>query len=163
VVDVGCGTGKSLIWLAKRGFTGTGIDASPTAIRLARQNAEQEGVRCQWLQGSFPQDFSQEMLRPGTFQLAMERGLLQHFHHDRHGQRQFMQAVARLLAPGGYWYSLSASSNSNARFVGPPQWSATEIVQACEPYLEVRLLRESVFTPGEQGSIPAWLCVCQKP
>ncbi len=163
VVDVGCGTGKSLIWLARRGFAGTGIDLSPIAIDMARRNAGREGVRCRWLTGSFPEDFPPKELPTASFGLAIERGLLQHFRHDRSGQRRFMEAAARILVPGGYWYTVSASANSHAPFVGPPRWSATEIVQACEPFLEVKLLRETVFTPGEEGSIPAWLCVCRKP
>ncbi len=43
-LDLGCGVGKKSIALAKKGFRVTGVDISPTAIRHARKNAENEKV-----------------------------------------------------------------------------------------------------------------------
>jgi SAM-dependent methyltransferase len=39
VLDVGCGTGEHALLAAERGLEATGIDAAPTAIRLARDKA----------------------------------------------------------------------------------------------------------------------------
>ncbi|MBA7490342.1 Release factor glutamine methyltransferase [subsurface metagenome] len=44
-LDLGCGTGKKSIALAKKGFNVTGIDISPTAIRYAKKNAKKEKVK----------------------------------------------------------------------------------------------------------------------
>ncbi len=41
---LGCGTGMNSVYLAKRGFSVTGIDISETAIRYARENAKKENV-----------------------------------------------------------------------------------------------------------------------
>jgi hypothetical protein len=87
---------------------------------------------------------------------------MQHLKHDRRQLRRFAESAAALLAADGYFYSLTASINSDARYAGPPQWSAADMVTALEPFFEIKLLKESVFTAGEEGSIPAWLCVTQR-
>lgn len=40
-LDVGCGTGTNVIYLAKHGWHATGVDFSPSAIRKARSQAAQ--------------------------------------------------------------------------------------------------------------------------
>ncbi len=44
VLDVGCGTGRHAIELAKRGYAVTGIDLSPSLLVRAREKAAQAGV-----------------------------------------------------------------------------------------------------------------------
>jgi SAM-dependent methyltransferase len=162
VLDLGCGSGKSLVWLAQRGFECWGIDLSPAALRQAESNARAAGVACAWLKGRFPDDFPRGRLPGSPFGFVMERGCLQHLRHDGRELRGFLEAAANVLQPQGWFYSLVTSSNRRARHVGPPQWSAAHLVAAVEPFFEIRLLRESVFTHGEQGSVPAWLLLAQR-
>jgi SAM-dependent methyltransferase len=42
-LDIGCGEGKYLLFLMKRGFRITGLDSSPTAISMAKEVVEQSG------------------------------------------------------------------------------------------------------------------------
>lgn len=42
-LDAGCGEGAEAIWLAARGWTVTATDIATTALRLARENAREEG------------------------------------------------------------------------------------------------------------------------
>ena len=57
--------------------------------------------------------------------------------------------VARALAPGGRWLSLSGSTEGPAREYGPPRRSARDIVEAIEPALELLELRATEFhVPG---------------
>ena len=42
-VDLGCGTGASVQWLANRGYNITGIDASPSMLRQAQQSISSSG------------------------------------------------------------------------------------------------------------------------
>lgn len=51
VLDLGCGTGKMTIELAKRGYDMTGVDFSPEMLDIARCEAEREGLadRMLWL------------------------------------------------------------------------------------------------------------------
>jgi 2-polyprenyl-3-methyl-5-hydroxy-6-metoxy-1,4-benzoquinol methylase len=39
VIELGCGTGPLTRWLANKGCQATGIDISPTAIRMAQQRS----------------------------------------------------------------------------------------------------------------------------
>jgi SAM-dependent methyltransferase len=44
VIDLGCGTGANILFLAERGFQGLGVDFSPVAIAKARRLAETRGL-----------------------------------------------------------------------------------------------------------------------
>ena len=44
VLDLGCGTGKMTLELAKRGYDMTGIDYSPEMLDIARSEAEDKGA-----------------------------------------------------------------------------------------------------------------------
>lgn len=44
ILDVGCGTGRHSIEMAKRGYTMTGIDLSESLLEKAREKAEKNGV-----------------------------------------------------------------------------------------------------------------------
>ena len=43
-IDLGCGTGANVVYLAKQGFESHGVDFSEVAIRKARRRAEEAGV-----------------------------------------------------------------------------------------------------------------------
>lgn len=45
VLDIGCGTGRHAIELAKRGYTVTGVDLSEGQLARARENAANAGVK----------------------------------------------------------------------------------------------------------------------
>lgn len=43
-LDVGCGEGGDVVWLARQGWQVTGVDVSPTALRRAAEGVAQEQV-----------------------------------------------------------------------------------------------------------------------
>lgn len=49
IVDIGCGTGRHAIELAKRGYSVTGIDLSEAQLKKAREKAEQANVKVEFL------------------------------------------------------------------------------------------------------------------
>ena len=42
-LEMGCGAGPNLIWLAQKGSRVSGVDISPTALALARENLKRAG------------------------------------------------------------------------------------------------------------------------
>ncbi len=50
VLDMGCGTGRHSIELAKRGFQMTGVDISKGMLDIAREKAKAAGVKVTWIQ-----------------------------------------------------------------------------------------------------------------
>ena len=49
LLDLGCGTGKMTLELARRGYDMTGVDYSPEMLGVAREDAEREGLDVLWL------------------------------------------------------------------------------------------------------------------
>jgi 2-polyprenyl-3-methyl-5-hydroxy-6-metoxy-1,4-benzoquinol methylase len=48
-VDLGCGAGNYIIYLASLVFDATGINMSSAAIEIARKNAESRNIKCYFL------------------------------------------------------------------------------------------------------------------
>lgn len=52
ILDIGCGTGRHAIELARRGHDVTGLDLTPAMLDIARDHAEQAGVTVRWVQAN---------------------------------------------------------------------------------------------------------------
>lgn len=162
VLDVGCGTGGTLMWLAKHGFECWGVDLAPTALEIARKAAERAGVECRWLTGSFPDQFGPKELPPESFDFVMERGFL-HLNTSKRDHDRVLRGVSAVLKPGALFYSLIAKREGATWFGGPPKWREREVVTMVSPHFEIVEMGADVFTPGEVGSMPAWVCLFRKP
>lgn len=46
VLDIGCGTGSNVLYLAEKGFDASGVDISRVAIRKAIAKARERGLKC---------------------------------------------------------------------------------------------------------------------
>jgi len=51
IVEIGCGTGASVRWLANRGYNITGIDNSPAMLKAARESISNQGISFQLYEG----------------------------------------------------------------------------------------------------------------
>jgi 2-polyprenyl-3-methyl-5-hydroxy-6-metoxy-1,4-benzoquinol methylase len=49
ILDIGCGTGRHAVELARRGYTVTGVDLSESMLAKARSNALSAGVRVEFI------------------------------------------------------------------------------------------------------------------
>jgi SAM-dependent methyltransferase len=98
VLDVGCGSGADVAFLAKRGFIAEGIDASlPMLVEAVRHHPELNR-RLRHL--SCPSDLSNMM--GGGFQGISAQSVLMHL--DRAQLTRSFQEFFRLLAPEGVLY-----------------------------------------------------------
>jgi SAM-dependent methyltransferase len=94
-LDLGCGTGTNVIYLAKHGWQATGIDFAWSAIRAARLKARQAGVKVNLRVG----DVTRLRHVHGPFDLILDIGC---FHNvAATGRPAYRTNLERLLAPGG--------------------------------------------------------------
>jgi SAM-dependent methyltransferase len=109
-LDVACGEGRNALWLARQGWSVTGVDFSPVAIDKAKAIAG--GTDVAWLV-----DDVTAMDMEEQFDLVMVFYL--HLPPDDFG-RTFAQAVAA-LAPGGTLFGVGhAVRNLKDGYGGPP-------------------------------------------
>jgi len=156
-VDIGCGTGTNVIWLAERGFEAVGVDISPRAVAQARAKSTAATVDCTFE----AVDILTDPVGGGPFALAFDRGCF-HSVEGPEGRGEFARIVADLLAPGGLWLSVIGSADAPPRDTGPPQCSAREITAAVEGHFEILLLEAEYLRNDAGGAIPAWRCVMRK-
>ncbi len=158
-VDIGCGTGTNVIWLAENGFEAAGVDLSENAIAQARAKVDAAGAAAALAAGNFLTD----PVAGGPFGLAFDRGCFHSF--DAPDDRAtFAARVADLLAPAGIWLSLIGSTDSPPREMGPPQRSARDITAAVEDAFEILILESTRFNPAGDADnrYVAWRCVMRK-
>jgi 2-polyprenyl-3-methyl-5-hydroxy-6-metoxy-1,4-benzoquinol methylase len=99
IADVGCGTGRASIHLAKRGARVTGFDFSPEALRVAKLDAEGEGLDIEF--------FTHDVLGPPrpdcreAFDVVLVLGCLTLACRNVAELDQALGHLAGLLVPGG--------------------------------------------------------------
>lgn len=88
VLDLGCGSGRDLLWLKKRGFKVTGFERSKGLADLAKKNAD-----CEVIEGDFETyDFSQI-----TVDAILMSGSFVHIPHSR--LAKVLRNITRALHP----------------------------------------------------------------
>jgi ubiquinone/menaquinone biosynthesis C-methylase UbiE len=96
VLDPGTGPGHHAIYYASKGYSATGIDASPTAIERAKRNAERAGVRVDFQVA----DATRLEGLEGRFDTVVDSAFYHVFLDDEHIQTQYAQALHRATTPG---------------------------------------------------------------
>ena len=120
-IDLGCGAGNYAVYLAGRGFEVTGVDCSPTAITIAKQNAEKKGVKCSFL----VTDVVDELHKINqTWDFACEWGLLHHIFPEK--RQKYVENVYRILEPGAKYLSLCFNEKDTA-FPGTGKYRKTSL------------------------------------
>jgi len=104
-LEVGCGGGQATLELAKRGYVASGVDFAETAIELAKQNA----LAAQ-LKANFQVDdcLFLRTKQDGSFGLVIDNHAFHCIVSPDH-RRAFLAQVARVLAPGGVFFTETMS------------------------------------------------------
>lgn len=101
-LDLGCARGDDVVWLARQGWTATGVDVSETALEYARANAAAAGVA-----GAFARHDLATSFPSGRFELVTALFLQSPVAFPR---AEVLARAARAVAPGGLLLSVSHGS-----------------------------------------------------
>ena len=97
ILDVGCGTGRHSIELAKRGYKVTGLDLSEAQLARARAKAAEAGVDVDFIRAD-ARDFRFD--DPFDFVMMICEGAFPLMETDEMNFR-ILESIARALKPGG--------------------------------------------------------------
>jgi len=146
-IDLGCGTGNYAIHLATIGFDVTGIDISPTAIKIAKENAKKKRVKCNFLVTDVLGNLDEVK---ETFDFAYDWELLHHIFPEQ--RKKYVENVYRILNPRGKYLSVCFSEKDH-EFGGLGKYRETrlgtilyfssenELRDLFEPYFNIKELK----------------------
>jgi SAM-dependent methyltransferase len=148
-IDLGCGTGTNVRYLAEHGWQVSGIDYVPRAIARARRRLR--GMPAQLLVGDVSR-LEALPLRP-PYDLALDVGCL---HSLAPAARQrYAQGLANVLRPGAR-YLLFA-------FQPPASAAGPGIARADINALFERHFAATGYEPGQAGPAAAWYYFERRP
>jgi cyclopropane fatty-acyl-phospholipid synthase-like methyltransferase len=155
-IDLGCGAGNYAVYLAGLGFDVTGVDSSPTAIKIAGEHAKKRGVRCRFIVADLLGDLHEVT---GTFDFAFDWELLHHiFPEDR---TTYIKNVYKILNSGATYFSV-CFSEKDPQFGGSGKFRTTrigttlyfssesELRELFSPYFVIRELK-TIEVGGKYG------------
>jgi SAM-dependent methyltransferase len=93
VMEIGAGSGRDLLELARRGAHGIVLDYSPEALHLVKDQAKTQGIHVLFVQA----DATRMPFRDGAIDISFHQGLLEHFRDPR----PLLRENARITRPGG--------------------------------------------------------------
>jgi len=111
VVDLGCGTGRVIISVARRGYRGLAIDLSSSMLSIVRAKAADEALPIQCLRANLVDlGCLTDNSCSAAICLFSTLGMI----HGRDNRHQCLLHMRRILQPGGllvlhvhnYWYNL---------------------------------------------------------
>jgi SAM-dependent methyltransferase len=93
VMEIGAGSGRDLLDLARRGARGIVLDYSPASLALVREQARRQGVPVMLVQA----DATRMPFRDGAIDVSFHQGLLEHFRDPL----PLLRENARITRSGG--------------------------------------------------------------
>ncbi|OGF50411.1 MAG: hypothetical protein A2231_02645 [Candidatus Firestonebacteria bacterium RIFOXYA2_FULL_40_8] len=124
VLELGCGAGNNLIYLAKKGFEVYGIDHSEEAISWAKEKTGKENVKAGLSVGdaALLKDF-----KDSFFDFVFDGGVS--YYVCGKARKTFFDNINRVLKPGGFCYIAAQHSDEKPKVEitkGSFRWSPKE-------------------------------------
>jgi SAM-dependent methyltransferase len=138
VLDVGCGTGEHVLYLAARGYDAVGIDAAPNAIAKAKKKAIERGLSPRF-------EIADALNLPipdRLFDTVIDSGLFHVFSDDE--RIPFRQTLARVIRPGGTYFMMCFSRREPGDW-GPRRVSQAEIRSTFAEGWRINYIQPSAF------------------
>jgi SAM-dependent methyltransferase len=108
VLDLGCGPGRHVIFLAQEGFNAFGIEASPSAVKLCRKKIKELRLSAQVRVG----DFISLPYPDNYFDAVIDCASLQH--NRIASVRKIVKELGRVLKPGAELFSMVRTNKDYA-------------------------------------------------
>lgn len=146
-IELGCGTGPIVRWLANRGFKSVGVEISKTAIAMAKEQSKGIGVR--FTQADV---CNMELSKLGRFDLVVDGHCL-HCITQPEDRKAFLSNVYKLLKPGGVFLIASMCSpidrggfykNQHGKLIGSTVYIPWE---RPEKFKHIRSIRGKSYLP----------------
>ena len=99
ILEVGCGAGNNVWFLAREGFAAAGIDGSESAVDYARERLKKDGLSADLRVG----DFGKLPWEDRVFDAVIDRGAITH--NRRANIEATLDEIKRVLKPGGLFLS----------------------------------------------------------
>jgi SAM-dependent methyltransferase len=157
VVDLGAGTGRAVVALARHGFTGMAVDLSPHMLKIVAEKARRERLPISCVLGNIAElDFLADRSVEYALCLFSTLGMLR----GRESRLQVLQHVRRILKPGGlfaihvhnYWFNLLDPLGRRwLRTHWGERWKNREIERGDKffPFHDIPRMFLHTFTQGE--------------
>jgi SAM-dependent methyltransferase len=121
VLDLCCGAGRHAVELARRGFTVTGVDRTASYLERARQHAQANNVRVE-----FVQEDMRRFCREGAFDVVINLFTSFGYFPDPADDRRVLSNVCRSLKPGGQFIVEIMGKEVLARIFQACDWHETK-------------------------------------
>jgi tellurite methyltransferase len=117
VLDAGCGDGRNLVYLLRRGFDCYGVDSEPSAVEIVRETASR--VAPSLPASNFAvAELTHLPYSDGRMEAVMCSAVL-HFANDEAHFTAMVEEMWRVLASGGLFFTRLASNIGLEHVIGP--------------------------------------------
>jgi ubiquinone/menaquinone biosynthesis C-methylase UbiE len=124
VLDLGCGSGRHLVYLAKRGFDVYGIDIAEHGIKIARRWLKEEGLKANLKVG----DIYRKLPYKNNFFDAIIS--IRTLHHERIEKiKKLIKEMERILKPNGLIFITVTKRESKKKIPKEDLWKIKFIAQ----------------------------------